>query len=132
MQTSGKSSKLSKNLSTRATEATTTRDASMYDSLKRELRESQEMVQDLQSLLKVNKEAIKLVYSPQADDASQPIMENYRQENDMLLLMVLKLFMKNQYLIKDNYVEHKLNEDDQIRFNKPNLDEDTREIKIHT
>lgn len=38
--------------------------------------------------------------------------------------------MKNQYLIKDNYVEHKLNEDDMQRFNNPNPNNDTREIQI--
>ena len=41
-----------------------------------------------------------------------------------------KLFMKNQYLIKTNYVEKKLNEDDLKRSNELQVLDDTRDSKI--
>ena len=34
-----------------------------------------------------------------------------KKENDLQLNQLLNLFLKNQYFIKDNYVEKKLNED---------------------
>ena len=73
----------SKQQSTNSTFQSSNRDTSMLDYIKRELRENQEMVQDLQSLLKLNKEAIKVNYDPDLGQKGMKLLENYKKENDM-------------------------------------------------
>lgn len=75
--------------STRDSLSATREEMGIFTSMKHQLKESQEMVQDLQKLIAINREAITL-FADSNPNAKDAIVENLRAENALLFRALVK------------------------------------------